>query len=62
MPPLPWRTKSQPAPGRSYLVMASWLPLRSRRTVPNSCASPCQSSASWNAPRGWSATPCSPNP
>jgi quinol monooxygenase YgiN len=34
MPPLPWRTKSQPDPGRSYLVMASRLPLRSRRTVP----------------------------
>jgi hypothetical protein len=34
MPPLPWRTKTQPDPERSYLVMASRLPLRSRRTVP----------------------------
>jgi quinol monooxygenase YgiN len=34
MPPLPWRAKTQPDPGRSYLVMASRLPLRSRRTVP----------------------------
>jgi hypothetical protein len=34
MPPLPWRVKTQPDPGRSYLVMASRLPLRSRRTVP----------------------------
>jgi quinol monooxygenase YgiN len=34
MPPLPWRTKTQPDPGRSYLVMASRLPLRSRRTLP----------------------------
>ena len=34
MPPLPWRAKTQPDPERSYLVMASRLPLRSRRTVP----------------------------
>ena len=34
MPPLPWRAKTQPDPDRSYLVMASRLPLRSRRTVP----------------------------
>lgn len=34
MLPLPWRTKSQIDPDRSYLVMASRLPLRSRRTVP----------------------------
>ena len=34
MPPLPWRTKTQAEPGRSYLVMASRPPLRSRRTVP----------------------------
>ena len=34
MPPLPWRTKTQTDPDRSYLVMASRLPLRSRRTVP----------------------------
>jgi hypothetical protein len=34
MPPLPWRTKTQPDPDRTYLVMASRLPLRSRRTVP----------------------------
>jgi hypothetical protein len=34
MPPLPWRTKPQPDPDRTYLVMASRLPLRSRRTVP----------------------------
>ena len=33
MPPLPWRTKTQTDPDRSYLVMASRLPLRSRRTV-----------------------------
>jgi hypothetical protein len=34
MPPLPWRTKPQPDQDRTYLVMASRLPLRSRRTVP----------------------------
>ena len=34
MPPLPWRTKTEADPDRSYLVMASRLPLRSRRTVP----------------------------
>ena len=32
MPPLPWRAKTQPEPDRSYLVMASRLPLQSRRT------------------------------
>jgi hypothetical protein len=34
MPPLPWRAKAQPDPDRSYLVMASRLPLRSRRNEP----------------------------
>ena len=34
MPPLPWRTKTQADPDQTYLVMASRLPLRSRRTVP----------------------------
>jgi quinol monooxygenase YgiN len=34
MPPLPWRAKTRPDPARRYLVMASRLPLRSRRTVP----------------------------
>jgi quinol monooxygenase YgiN len=34
MPPLPWRTKTPADPERSYVVMASRLPLRSRRTVP----------------------------
>ena len=34
MPPLPWRAKTQPDPDQRYLVMASRLPLRSRRTVP----------------------------
>jgi quinol monooxygenase YgiN len=34
MPPLPWRTKTPAEPNRKYLVMASQLPLRSRRTVP----------------------------
>ena len=34
MPPLPWRTKTDAQPDESYLVMASRLPLRSRRTVP----------------------------
>jgi hypothetical protein len=34
VPPLPWRAKTSPQPDESYLVMASRLPLRSRRTVP----------------------------
>ena len=34
MHPLPWRTVTQPRPHQQYLVMASRLPLRSRRTIP----------------------------
>jgi hypothetical protein len=34
MPPLPWRTKTEVQADQDYLVMASRLPLRSRRTVP----------------------------
>lgn len=34
MPAIPWRTVATAQPNRSYLVMASRLPLTSRRTVP----------------------------
>ena len=34
MPSLPWRTKLPASPHQEYLVMASRLPLRSRRTIP----------------------------
>ncbi len=34
MPTIPWRTVAKAQPDRNYLVMASRLPLQSRRTVP----------------------------
>jgi hypothetical protein len=34
MPAIPWRTVAKARPDRDYLVMASRLPLLSRRTVP----------------------------
>jgi hypothetical protein len=34
MPAIPWRTVAKAQPDRNYLVMASRLPLQSRRTVP----------------------------
>ena len=34
MPAIPWRTVAKTLPDRDYLVMASRLPLLSRRTVP----------------------------
>lgn len=34
MPPTPWRTRSAPDPARTYLVMASRLPLLSYRRIP----------------------------
>jgi hypothetical protein len=35
MPPIPWRSRSDPDPARDYLVMASRLPLTSYRRIPH---------------------------
>ena len=35
MPPIPWRSRSDPDPVLDYLVMASRLPLRSYRRMPH---------------------------
>jgi hypothetical protein len=34
MPASPWRSKAPIAPGQEYLAMATFLPLRSYRTIP----------------------------
>ena len=35
MPTVPWTTISPPVPGRTYLALISYLPLRNFRAIPN---------------------------